>query len=230
MAGVKKQEVWFDDFERDPFTHSNLALMLLLCQLSYKDPETIEDHAPRFGLTNARFHQVNMSKMFVAEDDQAVYVIFRGTDELAQWDSNLSMERSHFELGGKMHRGFSAPVGELWNTIQREISPRLMQIGTRTPKKLVISGHSLGGAMAQVMLGRMLYEQPVLAHHMRVFTYASPRVFSEIAAEFVRQKTEDHHVGMVHIEHVGDPLVWMPPYMPRLGGGVYFKNDGKLSL
>ena len=100
-------------------------------------------------------------------NDTLVMVAFRGTDETRDWLTNLDMlpRRSPF---GPIHRGFAKATARLW--------PQLVTILKRAldrQKPIWLTGHSLGGAMAQICTMRLLTE--TAWNPTCVYTFAQPR-------------------------------------------------------
>ncbi|MCB1322425.1 MAG: lipase family protein, partial [Leptospiraceae bacterium] len=114
------------------------------------------------------------------------YLIFRGTSAGIEWvqDSMLAQVPwrgpvGDLTLGGGVHRGF---LQIYQNIIPHPNSLRLKRgFFSRKWGRLIISGHSLGGALASLAAFELNHLKPI------VYTFASPRVFDpDFAAAYRR--------------------------------------------
>ena len=107
------------------------------------------------------------TQAFVVEYNDAIIIAFRGTTNLRDWLTNADFLRTRLTLGSvtKVHAGFLIAVDSvIWN---------LKKAVANTIKPVFITGHSLGGALAQLCAFR--FAQAGI-HVSGVFTYAQPRV------------------------------------------------------
>lgn len=111
------------------------------------------------------------TQLFVASDDEITVVCFRGTQEKRDWLTDLDSARIDYERPDgtntkwQVHRGF-------W-TAYALVADRLLEaIEGFGRKPLLITGHSLGGALAAIaaldLAGR--------CSSSRVYTFGQPRV------------------------------------------------------
>lgn len=107
---------------------------------------------------------------FVASNEEAVVVAFRGTDDVADWLTNLdAIQTGAFKkvYGGKVHEGFARALNSVWHKVVNRIEL------LRTKKQRIwVTGHSLGGALA-TLAGRRLGKAMKPAG---IFTFGQPRV------------------------------------------------------
>lgn len=155
----------------------------------------------------------------VCEDDDYVYVIFEGTDSVTDIRTDLRFRQKQTDTDLNIHRGFyEAWVGvavdlttEIW---VRDIDHQ--EAGIK--KKLVFTGHSLGGAIANIAAAGHAYE----THHL--ITFGQPEVGGPVFAKEV----ENQGIKFVRVVNHRDPvphlLRWNINY--RHGGSVlYLDND-----
>jgi triacylglycerol lipase len=88
----------------------------------------------------------------VLDRDDVRIVAFRGTDEAADWWTNLNIlfRRTAW---GIAHRGFWDATDLFWPGVQRHVQDAVVE-----GRRVWLSGHSLGGAMATIASARLLCE------------------------------------------------------------------------
>lgn len=116
---------------------------------------------------------------FVAACKNDVFVVFRGTVTVREFarDFNISMSPYPYAKCGKVHDGFL----QMYDSYRLSLLECLQGIGT--DKRLYITGHSLGAALATLSVPDICsatsFTAPV------VYTFASPRVGdNQFAAEY----------------------------------------------
>jgi len=88
-------------------------------------------------------------------------LVFRGTHDLRNWISNITIAHAPWPPGGIVHKGFKDALDTVW----REIESWLDRYPT---PRAFYAGHSLGGALATLAASR----RPTKA----VYTFGAPRV------------------------------------------------------
>ncbi len=131
-------------------------------------------------------------------------VAYRGTDEPSDWITNLSAILSHWKPGGYAHRGFK----RAWYSIAPDLARTLAPL----PRRRLVCGHSLGGALA------------VLEASQRgasaVYTFGAPR-----------PGTAGLHAtldGIPTIRVVNDQDI--VPELPTAGPPFFFEHRGQRVL
>lgn len=108
------------------------------------------------------FDEANVQCM-VVRNAETWYVVFRGTDELADWTrANLLARMEPFSIRGKdapVHRGFKASYERISHNLRALLRGKMC----------VFTGHSLGGALAT--LGAASHSKAD-----RLITFGCPRV------------------------------------------------------
>src|SRR5205807_7023956 len=113
---------------------------------------------------------------FVAQNDAIVLVAFRGTQPNVPIDWMSDFQAKHVSWGpfqGMVHKGFHDALHAVWEIAYKdgEILPaRLLNRGDRA---VWITGHSLGGAIAELCAAQASFETHVPVQG--VYTFGQPR-------------------------------------------------------
>ena len=111
---------------------------------------------------------------FVARQEDAVFVSFRGTEpiNIDDWlsDVNFHQRKLHASVPGLVHGGFALALEEVMQPMLDAVTE--LSGGGRT--RLFMTGHSLGGALA--VLAAALLRFAAGRNVTAVYTYGQPRV------------------------------------------------------
>ena len=162
------------------------ALFARISNLVYKTPKEVRKLFDSMGYTST-YYQSNGSNVFVLEDSHDIIVACRGTD-VNDWKdirANLTIDLIPSRTGiGEVHRGFRNYVDNVWYIVRDHILDN-------PNKKLWLTGHSLGAAMATLMAKRFVSE-PVGHPVEALFTYGSPRVGNKSYINTFNNKVVHH--------------------------------------
>ncbi len=168
-----------------PQFDKKLALYLLdLCSLTYTQYEHDGHfHVPKKGKLIKTFKAKAFGSLewfgFILETDDSVFIAFRGTDSDPDWIADATFYQSQFpyvKTGVLVHDGFL----DIYDSCRDDIIQTYATIPKN--KKLYITGHSLGGALATLhaldVAANMRFSKVIM------YNFASPRVgnkeFTEI--------------------------------------------------
>lgn len=99
------------------------------------------------------YHAVDDTQGFVGylPSDNSIYVVFRGSSSILNWVTNLSTAKTSYtafpDCNCKVHLGFFSAEQAVIADVLTEVK-RLK--GLYTTASVKTTGHSLGGAMAQL--------------------------------------------------------------------------------
>ena len=117
-----------------------------------------------------------------------VVLAFCGTSDVRDWLTNIRFAMVP-ELGGKAHRGFCEALDAIWSIFFTKVKSH-----TDAGRKLWITGHSLGGALATLVARRL----PTSMKPVGVYTFGQPRVgdttyCQEVQAEAPPVREQQRH-------------------------------------
>jgi len=167
-------------FNKKDYTRVNAFILSDFSALAYSSSDRVEKAVKDFGLKNTAFFSKNGVQAFVSSNKDLVIISFRGTEVAQQeeisyqemlkdWLTDLKFSFSNNEYGaGKVHSGFYRSLNEIWNDLKQHLE----SIGIEN-KKVFLTGHSLGGALATLAADRLDREG---ANIDSIYTFGSPRV------------------------------------------------------
>ena len=178
---------YFEDKDRHPFRPNattfelvNAAWLADFAMLAYGNEAFIRTYLNQSGLTAAgfvlKFFSEETTQCFVVHNDQFVVISLRGTEidnfrgALADWIRNFELIAEPDESGGSVHEGFQKDIKAVWQKVRDYVRPLLDGTGRR----LWITGHSLGAALATLAGERAVRDAQFAVQG--VYTYGSPRV------------------------------------------------------
>ncbi|KYR00977.1 hypothetical protein DLAC_02418 [Tieghemostelium lacteum] len=125
----------------------------------------------------------------VTGDNQTVVVTFRGTQfsSLENWITNLNFPKSQpypSFSGALVHEGFY----EAYRSVSSQLQVGIIQAQKECPQcqKLIITGHSLGGALA-ILCALDVYESGYSQLPLEMYTFGNPRVGNVAFIEYFEQ-------------------------------------------
>lgn len=186
------------DGDAEGFSHTNAFSLALAADLAYLDETQVEAVAcNRWGFEGVEFIEKSIprgpdTQLFVAwrleTDDPIIVVSFRGTEPTllkSDWttDAKIKMTDGPF---GKVHRGFQQALKAVWS----QLTKRLQNLELHCqeggiPATVWFTGHSLGGALAEVAAAKLLddFDFPITG----LYTFGKPRVGDSDYAKFMGQ-------------------------------------------
>lgn len=104
------------------------------------------------------------TEVLITEDDDCLIIAFRGTQQIQDWITDARFEFTYF-CGSRVHNGFHCAITSVIDKVVAAVA------GSKKP--LLITGHSLGGALAVLCAYRLATKGiPIAA----VYTFGQPRV------------------------------------------------------
>lgn len=122
------------------------------------------------GFLSVRGFSKKSAQAAVVEHATFLALVFRGTDEPADWIDNLNAFPEQ-ALFGSFHRGFLHSVQDIWDPL----FARYAELNRQKPRALFVTGHSLGGAMATVASSILIQEDEGFTS---TYTFGQPRAIT----------------------------------------------------
>lgn len=189
-----------------------------LSALAYEDSGTAD--AVAFEWTLERFQGFIREShfAFIAASDRNVFVVFRGTDDRRDWQTNLDLRFADSPFGA-VHRGFKQAADLFWPEL-----PEWIQTFRDSGQPVWITGHSLGGALA--LLAATELSQIDHIPIATAYTFGQPAVGG---ARFARTFSRNAGFPAYRLVNHTDAVAAAPMLLRRHVGSVrYFDADGNL--
>lgn len=149
---------------------------------------------------------------------EIVLIAFRGTDERADWRTNLNILFKRSPLGW-IHRGFMKATELFWSELPQRVSEFCDRDQT-----IWITGHSLGGAMAVLAAVKLLCENKLEIGG--VYTFGQPPVGTPGFCSRFEERFPNRLFRFVnHIDVVSEAPIL---YRVHVGEVRYFDTSGTL--
>ena len=187
-----------------------LAAKLSMC--SYYKIDRIKRHAVNLGFESKDVKLISNSgsECVVVSNDSQVWIVFRGTNDKKDHISNLHFAKTKNSL--EIHIGFNSRLDKILPEVLEEITKH-------SSKDVYFAGHSLGGAMAQIVA--------TMATNIMstCFTFGCPRVGTLLFS------AKAQHVNHYRFVNCTDPITVMPPRFfgfVHHGKEIYFNSDADM--
>ena len=130
-----------------------------------------------------------MDALVVDKGNGSFEVAIRGSKTSADWDKNrrFGMTTPEKQDGAQHHSGFESRASELAPAIEK-----LMPQEVQTVK---FSGHSLGGAVAQILAVKTKEKHP--EYKIETITFGAPPVGNKAYAERIQRATDGNNIRVV---------------------------------
>lgn len=196
------------------FNYRTALSLALAARLAYESAADVEEVVTQvWRLNDCQFVAADGTECFFAATPNAVIVAFRGTKELGDWLANLNI-LSTTRPYGTVHRGFLGAFQAVESRLGGLMAPY-------RGRPVVITGHSLGGALALVAAAEWLGKQDVTWVH----TFGQPAVGKRNFQEFI-----ENHYGDLYYRFVNedDVVPMVPPFYRHAGRLIHFGEEDEI--
>ncbi|HOM16306.1 MAG TPA: lipase family protein [Thermoguttaceae bacterium] len=198
-----------------------VELLAVLCEKAYLAPEEAEKAFHTLGLEQVRPVTAESMVGYVVWAADVAVVVFRGTDDQADWLVNLDC-RTAETPHGTIHKGFYEAYHATPNPQQSLRSQILARLKEGAPKYLWITGHSLGGALALVCAYDLIENEKFPVNG--VLTFGQPMVVQPQLGEYLDQLLVRRYTYFVNGK---DIVPRVPPTYVHCGARIWF-HDGQI--
>lgn len=155
------------DFPFDPhataYSAVNAYALAQLANLAYAKKPDIKRQTKDWGFDSCDVLNENDTQVFVAASADVIVVAFRGTSDINNWITDLSIHLTGGPLG-RVHEGFLAALNVVWLELLQAILDAQHSVtpangggnGAGESPSLWFTGHSLGGALATLAVAKMV--------------------------------------------------------------------------
>jgi hypothetical protein len=200
-----------------------------LSQLAYEDENGFRAGLGALGLTGAEVvafsnHCTGAAAYFVSKNGFAA-VAFRGTEvgeyaDIEADDPGLGPWRGAGEIG----TGYDTQFTSIWNAapscgVKTGIATTL---ASRHDEELYVTGHSLGGALATLMVAETLVTPKTGIAVSALYTFGSPKVGDKAFGFELVAKAASAKTAMFRFVHKDDIVTGQPTIVSHDGIGTYF--------
>ena len=180
----------------------NALFLAMACDFAYFDEAAASPlFREKLGL-DAKLISVNNTQVYLAQNDEAVVLAFRGSqspdslDGLKDWlltnandllilpEGQLGTDFAAAGVGARFHRGFLVALEEVWEPLFRAIDAAQKE----KERPLWITGHSLGGALALMAAWRL---QRKFVQVEQIYTFGAPMIGNAAAAQSFEKEFSD---------------------------------------
>jgi triacylglycerol lipase len=219
-----------------PGDSRNALFLAEACNLAYFDePVGVNRFRDELGL-ESRLISVGNTQVYVAQNDKALVVAFRGSqapttlDGLKDWlltnannylilpEGQIGTDFAAAGVGARFHRGFMEALHEIWEPLLASVT----KATEASDCPLWVTGHSLGGALALLAAWRL--QRNFLTVH-EVVTFGAPMIGNEAAARAFEQEFAGKIFRYVNLE---DPVPLLPSV--SLVANTYAHCQSEVSL
>lgn len=190
---------------------SELALTAAkMSMCSYYKIDRIKRHASHLGFDSDNVKLISNSgtECVVAHTEDQLWIVFRGTNDKKDHISNLRFAKTKNKF--EIHIGFKSRLDKILPEV-------LAELNSHSNKQVFFAGHSLGGAMAQIVATMTKDTKSTC------FTFGCPKVGTIL---FSSRATHVTHYRFVNCT---DPIPILPPRLFGFihhGNEVYINSDG----
>jgi hypothetical protein len=151
-----------------------------------------------------------------------VFVVIRGTINACEWFENAKviLETPYWAKSIKVHTGFNNLYTDndivSIKSIRYKLNKYIFYGGAskqiKTPNntsKIIITGHSLGGAIANLIGADMAQNFPQLRNISKIFTFAAPYTGNGEFAQLINKNGKSNYSGLFQIINKSDPVTYL---------------------
>jgi len=198
--------------------------------LVYKEEEFIYQITEQsWNLYNAKyFDGVFDTQCCAVENDDYIFIAFRGTSSLQDVKEDLDMKLSVGPFKTDVHDGWWNCLNGVFNHLVEYINNAWKERGKRP---LFGIGHSLGGSLLKLFMSKWVDENyGVVEDFCAGYTFGCPKVGSKKWAKIFDGHFKKRTFGLINHQ---DPIIQIPRFLPQYhhsGEICYYDSNRKLEV
>ena len=211
---------------------AELLLLARLSDLAYLDPNSLDNVLQLSGYPSAlEFTPISFGPVeaYVFSMPRLIVVSVRGTEmrNIEDWITNFDARTTaRYDLPGKTHHGFTEAANGLFDDVL-DVVTKIGDIGEAFGPVLYFTGHSQGGAVAQIL--SLLFRHDYRFRAVRSVTFGQPRVGN---GKFAREAYAfSGHATNTRVVNNNDIVPHLPPALNgyrHCGTLRYIDSGGRL--
>lgn len=156
----------------------------------------------------------------VLANEDLIVIVFRGTENLLDWLTNLRVGWTELQGGVRVHRGFF----KAYKPVRTALFDKVHELLKAKPRPVYITGHSLGGALAVMATAELANHDEVVVRDSiaACYTFGCPKAGDRLFDQFVK-------VPLYRITNGVDIVPALPPVLSgykHVGDTRYFGTIG----
>ncbi len=209
LAYIKFNPLFSSDAQKNYFVENisklvgdskKSSLVKLLDLVGYDHNKEREKLEAELSTLNMKIHETfddHGTQAILASFQNQLVLAFRGTEATSLKDikSDAKAKATQCETGGKIHSGFKDAFSHVHLDIQKAIDDEMF-----SGMPLFITGHSLGGALANVAAKKLSHKGGIAA----CYTFGSPRVGNDDWLESIK-------TPIYRLVNAADSVTMLPP-------------------
>ncbi|MCM8535076.1 MAG: lipase family protein [Lentisphaeraceae bacterium] len=204
-------------FKESQYSPSDAYWMAKMALSAYDPSAKVQKEVEELGFTDFEFFDNKGTQAFCCSDDEKVILSFRGT-EASHIEDIISDARVLKTEGpfGKVHRGFKFALDNVWSDVESKVK-------SLEGKRLYITGHSLGAALATLAAATFSNND---VKPESIYTFGQPKVGNKSFA-----KEYNGRLGEIHNRFVNnnDVVTRVPNVgFEHIGKFIYINHKGEL--
>jgi triacylglycerol lipase len=198
--------------------YRNCRALAVASELAYLPESQGADQFRTQLALEARLLSVNNTQVYLANNDDHIVVAFRGTESptsidglkdclltdaanlLIMPEGDLGTDFVAAGVGARVHLGFVRALADIWDPLLAGVEAERK----KNDRPIWITGHSLGGALAQMAAWR--FKRKFINTH-QIYTFGAPMIGNPKAAEAFDQEFSDKNFRCVNFP---DPVPKLP--------------------
>ncbi|ESL12119.1 lipase [Trypanosoma rangeli SC58] len=224
------------------YTQAVATTALGLAKASYCDGAAIENWScascaahPGIGKVQVMSNALLGTQAFMGVSTSHIVVSFRGSQNIPNWIRDLDFYHTPYTkpncTGCKVHDGFLISFASLQDRMWQYLQDL---VGAHPRLPVLITGHSLGGAMANLAAAEFA-SRPYASGavpRIELYTFGAPRVGNAAFSDWLLALFCSGGHEMYRITHSRDPVPHLPPMYMGFEHGpheVWYDNAGSTS-